>query len=286
VAVGGTGNGSGIHTQSGRTFATADTHYANGTYEGPMTHEVIVSPRLASRYNLSVNDTLHIGGTLASAREHEFRVVGISILFERFLGTPTVTLHLSELQEVSGTTGSDRASLIAISTDPGANTDIVERRLEQRFFDFDVRTNNEQVGAIIGGQGAILASAGTLVVLAIVSGTALILNMLTLLVAQQRNQFAVLKAAGVSGRLLAVSTLTQGVVVGLLGGVIGILLSVPATEALNRVVADLTGFSSLIKIPAWLLATGLLLAVLMGILGATVAGWRVSRLSPLAHLQR
>ncbi|MEF8825317.1 MAG: ABC transporter permease, partial [Halapricum sp.] len=286
VGVGGTGNGSGIHVQSGRTFTTDDVHYANGSYEGPMTHEVIVSPRLADRYNLSVNDTMYMGGTLASAREHEFRVVGVSILFERFLGTPAVTLHLSELQEISGTTGSDRAALIALSTEPGADATVIQRRLERRFPEFEVRTNDEQVGAIIGGQGTILASAATLVVLAVVSGVVLVLNVLSLLVAQQREQFAALKAAGVSGRLLAVSTLTQGLVVGSLGGTIAVLVSVPATRSLNRIVADLTGFPNLIKLPPWLFVTGIVLAVVMGALGATVAGWRVGRLSPLAHLGR
>ena len=286
VGVGGTENGSGINVQAGRTFSTDDVHYADGTYGGPMTREVIVSPQLADRYNLSVNDTIHIGGTLASAREHEFRVIGISILFERFLGTPTVTLHLSELQQVSGTTGADRASIIAISTEPGTDVEVVQRRLERRFPEFEVRTNDEQVGAIIGGQGTVLASAATLVVLAVVSGTALVLNVLSLLVAQQREQFAALKAAGVSGRLLVVSTLVQGLVVGLLGGVFGVLVVGPATRGLNRIVADLTGFPDLIKIPPWLLVTGIVLAVVMGVLGSTVAGWRVGRLSPMAHLRR
>lgn len=286
VGVGGTGNGSGIGIRQGRTFETGDVHYANGTYEGPMTQEVIVGPRLADRYNLSVNDTLYIGGTLTAARENEFRVVGISQLFSRFLGTPTVTLHLSELQTVSGTTRNDRAAIIAVSVEPGVDAQIVERRLEQRFPRFDVRTNDEQVGSIIGGQGAILASAGTLVVLAVVSGTALVINVLALLVSQQREQFAALKAAGVSNRLLVVTTVVQGLIVGALGGIIGVLISIPATEGVNSLVADLTGFPDLIKLPAWLFVLSVGLAVGMGIIGSTAAGWQVSRLSPLAHLRR
>jgi putative ABC transport system permease protein len=286
VGVGGTGNGSTLVMRRGQSFSSSDVHYANGTYNGPMTHEVIVGPRLADRYNLSVNDTLHVGGTLASAREHEFRVIGVSNGFSQFLGTQTVALHLSELQTVSGTTGNDRASLIAISTKPDADVPVVKRRLERRFPDFDIRTNDEQVGAVIGDQGPILASATTLVVLAVISGTALILNVLSLLVAQQRNQFAALKAAGVSGRLLIVATLTQGLAVGLLGGTIGVSVVFPITQGVNRIVGDLTGFPNLIKIPLWLLGMGIVLAAVMGVLGSTAAGWRVSRLSPMAHLRR
>ncbi|MFC6939444.1 ABC transporter permease [Salinirubellus sp. GCM10025818] len=286
VGVGGTGSGDTIVVQRGRSFSSGDVHYANGTYEGPMTHEVIVGPRLAERYGLEPGDTLHVGGTLAAARENEFEVVGVSNTFSRFLGTPTVALHLSELQEVSGGTGNDRAAILAVSLTEGADPAVVERRIERAFPRFSVRTNDEQVGAVIGDQGPVLAAAATLVALAVVAGVALVTNVLALLVAQQRERFAALKAAGVSGRLLAVAVLSQGLVVGLLGGALGLALAIPATTLLNRVVADLAGFSDLVATPSWLLAGALVLAAVVGIGGSTVAGWRVSRISPLAHLRR
>ena len=286
VGVGGTGSGDTVVVRRGRTFSGTDVHYANGTYEGPMTHEVVVGPRLAERYGLSPGDTLHVGGTLAAARENEFRVVGVSNTFSRFLGTPTVALHLSELQSVSGGTGSDRAAILAVSLSDGADPAVVERRIERAFPRFSVRTNDEQVGAVIGDQGPVLAAAGTLVALAVVVGVALVTNVLALLVAQQRERFAALKAAGVSGRLLAVAVLSQGLAVGLLGGALGLALALPARTALNRVVADLTGFPDLVTTPPWLLAGAVALAAVVGVGGSTVAGWRVSRISPLAHLRR
>ncbi|MEF8841313.1 MAG: ABC transporter permease [Haloarculaceae archaeon] len=286
VGVGGTGSGDTIVVDRGRTFSGGDVHYANGTYEGPMTGEAIVGPRLAERYGLEPDDTLHVGGTLAAARENEFRVVGVSNTFTRFLGTPTVALHLSELQEVSGGTGSDRAAILAVTLEDGADPAAVERRIEREFPRFDVRTNDEQVGAVIGNQGPVLAAATTLVALAVVAGAALVTNVLALLVAQQRERFAALKAAGVSGRLLAVTVLAQGLVVGLLGGALGLALALPAASLLNGIVADLAGFSGLLATPPWLLAGALILAAVVGVGGSTVAGWRVSRLSPLAHLRR
>ena len=131
-----------------------------------------------------------------------------------------------------------------------------------------------------------LAAATTLVALAVVAGAALVTNVLALLVAQQRERFAALKAAGVSGRLLAVAVLAQGLVVGLLGGALGLALALPATAVLNRIVADLAGFPDLVATPPWLLAGAVALAAVVGVGGSTVAGWRVGRLSPLAHLRR
>jgi putative ABC transport system permease protein len=286
VGIGGTGNGSGVNIRSGRRFSTEDVHYANGSYDGPLTREVIVGPRLADQFNLSLNDTLYIGGTIYQARQNPFRVVGVSNTFTRFLGTPTVALHLSELQEVSGTTGTDPAAIIAISTTDGADGAVVEQRLERQFDEFEVRSNDEQVASIIGSKGPVLAAAGTLVTVAVITGVALVVNTLVLFVVQQREQLAALKAAGISGRLLAIVTLSQGAVIGGVGGLLGALLSVPAVDAVNRLVADLSGFPELIKIPPWLLVAGASLAIVVGLLGSIAAAWQVTRLSPLAHLRR
>lgn len=286
VGVGVGGNASQIHVGHGHGFNHSDVHYANGTYVGPMTHAIIVDERTAEQYNLSVGDTLHAGATLAAAREHEFTVVGITRSFQTFLGVPTVTMHLSELQEVSGATGTDRASLIALALEPNAEPAVVQRDLERTYSNLAVRTNDQQVQDIIGGHTTVIAGAVTLVVLAVVVGVLLVVNVLTLLVYQQRKQLAALKASGVSGSTLLGIVTVQGALTGLLGGVVGLAVTPLAVVLLNDAVGQVTGFSKLIKTPWWLLAAGLCLALTMGVLGASLAGWRVARLSPLEHLRQ
>ncbi|WP_255150036.1 ABC transporter permease [Halorarius halobius] len=262
-----------------------DSHYANGTYEGPRSREVIVSPELAERYGVGVNDTLYVGGTLASARENPFRVVAVTARFSTFLGSNAVAVPLSELQAVTGTTGTDRAALIGVSLDPGANADAVERDIERSNPELTVRGNDEQVRQIVGGQAAVVVGVVALVVLAVVSGMVLVVNVLATLVRVQRDQLAALNATGVSTRSLVVVVLAQGLLVGLLGGVAGAAVTVPAVDALNRVLADLSGFPNLVKTPWWVYASGVTLATLMGVIGSTVAGRQVATLSPLDHLR-
>ena len=92
---------------------------------------------------------------------------------------------------------------------------------------------------------------------------------------------------GNQGTVLAsATTLVQGFVVEVLGGAIDVLVSVPATRGLNRVVADITGVPDLNKLPPWLFVSGLAFAVVMDVLGSTAAGWTVGQLSPMAHLRR
>jgi putative ABC transport system permease protein len=286
VGVGFTGNGSRLNVKDGPGFSQEDVHYANGSYDGPMTHTVAIDRRTAERYDVGINDTLYLGGTLVQARQNGFRVVAITGSFSTFLGTPTAAVHLSELQEVSGTTGTDRASIIGLSLSQGAATDTVRPRLQRGYPEFEYRNNDEQVSSIIGRQASVLVGAGTLVLLSLVAGMALVVNTLALIVYHQREALAMLKAIGVRGRTLGVLVGTQGLAFGAIGGAVGCLLVPPLVTGLNGVIADLTGFANLIKTPPWLFAVGMGLALSMGLVGALVAGWRVARLEPLAVLSR
>jgi putative ABC transport system permease protein len=262
-----------------------DSHYANGTYDGPMTHEVIISPTTAERYDVGVDDTLYIGGTLSQARENPFTVVAVSQRYSTFLGASAVAVPLSELQEITGTTGTDRAALIGVTLEPGANAAAVERDVEREYPDLEVRGNDEQVRQVVGGQAAVVVGVVSLVVLAVVSGVMLVVNVLATLVRGQREELAALKASGVSGRSLVVVVLAQGLLLGLAGGLVGVAVGPVAVDGLNVVLADLSGFANLAKTPWWVYAFGVGLAGTMGVLGATVAGRQVASLSPLDHLR-
>ncbi|WP_255196431.1 ABC transporter permease [Halorarius litoreus] len=262
-----------------------DSHYANGTYDGAMRHEVIISPETAEKYDVGVNDTLYIGGTLSQARANEFRIIAVSGRFSTFLGTSSVAIPLSELQEITGTTGTDRAALIGVTLEPGADADAVERDIEREYPELEVRGNSEQVRQIVGGQAAVVVGVVSLVVLAVVSGVMLVVNVLATLVRGQRAELAALKASGVSGGSLVFLVLAQGLLLGIVGGVAGVAAGPLAVDGLNLVLKDLSGFANLIKTPWWVYGFGVGLAVTMGVLGATVAGRQVAKLSPLDHLR-
>ncbi|MFB6192163.1 MAG: ABC transporter permease [Haloarculaceae archaeon] len=268
---------------SSRNFPIPDSHYANGSYDGPMTHEIVVSPRTAERYGLEVNDTLYVGGTLASARNNGYRVVAIDRSYSTFLGVPTVAVPLSELQTLTGKSGTDPAALIAVSLEPGADRERVARAIERDNEGIDVRTNTQQVRAVVGQTGAVVASTA-LVVLAVGGGLALVVNVLVLWVYQRRTELAALKAAGVQSRTLVAAVLIEGGLVGVAGGAAGLAASPPVVDALNRVAAELSGFPNLAKTPPWLYVAGGGVAVALGTAGAAVAGWWLLRVSPLRHL--
>ncbi|QCC47229.1 ABC transporter permease [Halobellus limi] len=284
IGTGAPARGGSVRITEGSGFSSRDTHYADGTYDGPMTHEVVISPQTAELYDVGVNDTLYIGGSIGGARNNEFRIVGVSPTFSRFLGTPTVVLHLSELQELTGQTANDKATMITVDVADDADVARVERDLQAAYPEYDVRTNREQLQATLERQAVLLAAGGSLVVLAAIAGIALTTNLLLSLVYQQRRILAALRAQGATASTLVGVVGTQAILLSLAGGLLGAALTVPAIRVLNVVAETVVGFENVVSVQPRILLAGIAVALVIGIGGALVAGWRVSRLSPLEEL--
>jgi putative ABC transport system permease protein len=285
VGMGVTGTSAPIPVKRGTGFNRSDVHYDGGTYDGPKTNAVIVDERAAAQLGVSVGDTLHVGGTIENAQGTELHVVGVSSGISSFVGAPTVILHLSELQSLTGATGSDAASLITITLEDGVDSQAAATDIERVFPEHSVRTNDQQLARILQGRSTVIVGTAAIVVLAVVVGVALAINISASIVYGQRSEIAALKAGGVSTRVLLGTTGTQGVLIGLAGGCIGLVGTPACVTVLNDVVARLTGVENLIVVRPVFLLFGLLTAVAMGAAGAVVAGYLIARMGPLQHLE-
>lgn len=274
---------SGLSISEGRGFAN-DSHYAGGDYDGPMTHEILIDRRTAELLDVEPGDTIHVGGTIASARSNEFDIVGVSETGSRFLGAPTVTLPLSELQEITGKTATDPATIITVTTAQGTDARQLEARLQQAYPDLEVRTNREQLQATLERQAVVLAGGASLVILAVITGLALTLNVLLSMVYQQLPEYAALRSLGMSTATIAGIVFTQALVVGILGAAVGLASAAPLAVGLDAVALVVTGFEGVVRLTPQVFGLGLGAAVGMTLLTGVVASWRLSGLEPTAAL--
>jgi putative ABC transport system permease protein len=285
IGVGAPARGPSVTITEGRPFQNRDIHYANGTYNGTMTDEVVIDRRTADLLNVGINDTLHIGSTLATARENEFTIVGVSPTYSRFVGAPTVTLHLSELQEVTGTTASDRATFISVRLTEDGNASTVENELEAEYPAYTIRTNREQLQATLQEKITLIASGLSLVILAVVAGVLLTMNLQLSFVYQRRESYAALQALGTSTSSLVVLTLTNTLLIGLLGGALGVALALPSTWLLNWMAATVSGFENVVSLSSDVLLGGFVAALLVSLLSVFAASVYLLRLKPLEALR-
>ncbi|MFB1065596.1 ABC transporter permease [Natrinema sp. H-ect4] len=281
VGVPGTGSDT---TEDGEGFSEGDSHYANGSYDGPMSQEIVIDPQTAELFDIGVGDALYVGTSQANAADREFEVVGVSSEYSQFLGTSTVTMPLSELQEIAGTTGSDRATFVTVTTADGVDRATVSEDIQRSYPEYDVRTSDEQFESMLREYLLVLASGATLVVLALVAGIALTTNTLVLVAVQQREEIAALRALGLSRGLIAGVVGGQGFALGAIGGLLGLLATPVAAFALDRLATSVVGFENLLRTPPSIYAAGLLIAVGIGTLGAVVAGWRAARYARVDNL--
>jgi len=285
IGTGVTGSGSAVSISEGEAFPGSSGHYNDSGYDGPMSNEVLIDTETAEQFDVGVGDTLFIGGTLSSARDNEVTVVGISDTFSGFLGTPTITMPLSELQTATGSTETDSATFVTVTLEEDAETAVVQQRLEEAYPEFTIRDNQEQLESVVQNQALVLAGAATLVVLAFIAGLALTTNLLGLVVYQQRATLAALQAVGLSQWTLITFIAGQGLALGIVGGVVGVGLTLPAAEGLNRLGEMLVGFEGLVQVPDAVLVVGFGIATVVGTLSAAVVAWRISRLDTLESLE-
>jgi len=285
VGAGAPAKGPSVSISEGQPFQNDDIHYANGTYDGPMTREVVLDQRAANLLGVSVNDTIYVGGTLATAREQEFRVVGISPTYSQFVGAPTATLHLSELQEITGTKASDRATFISIQLADDADVETVERELQEDYPDYTVRTNEEQLQATLEGQALVIVSGASLVALAAVAGVLLVINLQLSFVARHREAFAAVMAIGTSRSSLATVVSIHTLFIGVFGGTLGVGLAVPGIRVVNMIAAEVTGFEGVANLPQRVLVGGLGIAIVVSIFGGFLASLYLARVKPLDQLR-
>ena len=285
VGVGAASSGGSVSFSKGGPIEGGDSHYAGGSYDGPMQHEVIIDPRTADQYNVSVGDTLYLGGTLATARNNEFTVVGISSTYSQFVGAATVVMPPSEIQEITGTTASDRATMLSVQVAEDADVEATATAIEQDFPEYTVRTNREQLESMLEEQAVVLASGVGLVVLAVVAGVLLLTNLQLSFVYRHRETFGALTAMGTSRSSLAVVVLTNTLALGLLGGLVGVGLAVPSIWGLNYVAAALSGFEGVVSVSQRILAGGFAVSLAVSLVGGVAATLYLSRLRPLEQLR-
>ncbi|ELY80879.1 hypothetical protein C488_03785, partial [Natrinema pellirubrum DSM 15624] len=150
---------------------------------------------------------------------------------------------------------------------------------------YDVRTSDNQIQSVLEERSIVLASGITLVGLAVLGGAVLTANLFALVAHQQREQLAALRAIGLSRGLLAGVIGTQGLLIGLFGGLLGLAATPPAVIGLNRLSASVLGFEELLRTPPAVYAGGLALALAVGTVVAVVAGWRAGRYARIEHLE-
>jgi len=285
-----------IYNGTGFTLP-GDPHYANGSYTGPLSHEIVLDQGLATVLGVTVGDLVWVNSAQAAgpsslegwyANSTPFRVVGVSGPFWLVPSALLAFLYLSDLQSVvgGGTPSTDYASLLLIHlVDPTtASTD--QSIIESAFPSLTVITLAQVLGAIqqavnVYRTFGILIGAVGIIVAALFATTVLQMS-----VDDRSRELALLRAIGYTRARVGAFVAEEGLVLAAIGLAIGLPIAYVGAYELNRFLLDLIGGLpvnfSFVAFNGGVILFGVFLVLLIGLVAAILPAARAMAL-PVAE---
>jgi putative ABC transport system permease protein len=285
-----------IYNGTGFTFP-GDPHYANGSYTGPFTHQIVLDQGLAGVLGVTVGDLVWVNPAQATsaaalpdwyANATAFRVVGISGPFWLIPSALLSFLYLSELQVVvgGGTPSTDYASLLLIHLYDPTTASSDQTRIETVFPTLTVITLAEVLGAIqqvvnIYRTFGILIGAIGIIVAALFAMTVLQMS-----VDDRSREIALLRAVGYTRTGVGSLVAQEGIVLSLIALAVGFPIAYAGAYELNRFLLRLIGGLpvgfSFVSFNGTVLLGGISLVLAIGLVAAILPAARAMTL-PVAE---
>ena len=285
-----------LHGGSGFS-AAGDPHYANGSYAGPSTRQIVLDQSLAGVLHLSVGESVWaspvappsnnaLPGWYANASR--FTVVGVSSAFWLVPSAELAFLYLSEFQELVGgaNASTDYASLLLIhlhdTSDPAADEATIGAAFPQLSVTTlaDILSELQHVVNVYRTFGTLIAAIG-LVVAALFATTVLQMS-----VDDRSRELALLRAVGHRRADVGVEVVVEGLLLGGLGLAIGVPLAYVAATGVNHLLLGLIGGLpagfSFVSFDSAVIAAGTAAVLAVSLVASTVPAVRAMTL-PVAE---
>jgi putative ABC transport system permease protein len=274
-----------------------DPHYANGTYAGPVTHEIVLDQGLATVLGATVGSIVWVSAVSPTgpselpgwfANATPFRVVGISGPFWLIPSALLAFLYLSEMQGLvgGGTPSTDYASLLLIHLNDPTSASTDQLRIEARFPQLSVFTLADILGEIQHVVN-LYRTFGTLVgVIGVVVAALFATTVLQMSVDDRSRELALLRAVGYSRLRVGGFVVEESLLLATFGLGVGLAVAYVGTYALNavllRLVPGLPAGFSFVAFDASVILTGIALVVAVGLAAAIAPAGRAMQL-PVAE---
>lgn len=228
---------------------TDSVHFANGTYRGAASNDVIIAGTLAGEFGLRVGETLALGPSPVRANATVYNITGLFTIPTESFGSAIAValLPLSNLQAMTGyarggTNGStliDASDTVQVSlagaeaTDPSAIARVAnEIQLLVPYYGVTTLTQQAQqlegASAILTGFYLALSSVGLTV------GLIFLTIVLVRRVEAERRSIGIRRAIGVPGRTIAGQMAGRAVAMAAAGAAVGVAVGVTVITYLAR----------------------------------------------------
>ena len=248
----------------------ADISVTDGRMVKDNTSEVILGKIYADDNNISVGDSIRVGG-------EDFDVVGI---FESG-DTNTAGAVLTSIKKVGDLMGDeDSISNVYVKVEKGEDAQAVADRIDSMYGDNITTVSSvmemEQMATMLN---MLQASSWGISLLAIVVGGLGIINTMLMSVFERTREIGVLKAVGWSNRKILTMIVGESLVITIISAILGSIIGVVACTVLG----PMMGLTPLFTIDTFIQAFGI--AIIVGIIGGLYPAVKAINLPPTEALR-
>ncbi|MCS7034789.1 MAG: ABC transporter permease [Phycisphaerae bacterium] len=240
----------------------------------------------------SRSDAALVGNTLAQRRRlktgDRFSAAGVTVTVAGIIDSSreqdrnSAYVHLPFLQQSAGLRKLGVVTQFNVAVDDPARLETVARAIDAEFASEadPTSTSSEQAYVARAAQDVIRVVEFTRYLGwgCLVAVLALVTNAIVLSVQDRVKEHAVLQTLGYRPGTIGRLVITEGLAVGLLGGVLGAFLAA-AVLAWKKMTLATEGLSISVRSDAWIVLSGLAVAAALGVVAGLVPAWQASRRS-------
>lgn len=247
----------------------------------PEDNEILIGVDIAKDFDIRIGDTVEI--ITPEGDIYENKVVGTFDLKVSSINKSWVIGSLTTAQMLFDFT-SDQVSAIEMQIDVPFDADVLSERMQNESGIDDIlfnnwKADNEQLLSGLSGQSTSSYMIQVFVVISVVLGIA---SVLAITVLQKSRQIGILKAMGINDRLSSQIFLLQGLILGILGGIFGIILGLGLLWSFTKFALNPDG-TPVVPIYINLSFIGLsgLIAVVASTVASIIPAIKSKKLSPI-----
>ncbi|TMT87431.1 ABC transporter permease [Haloterrigena sp. H1] len=261
-----------------------DTHYANGSYDGPRADRIVLSRTAADRLGASAGDELAVSqGPIESTEPSvTVTVTAVTEIEGGGSGVPVALVHASELQSLSGAADGELADRVVIWGEP----DAARSAATDAYLDASVAVAGTTDPTALFEDGLAFATSVIALVVGVTICASFVATTMGMTVDEDRRMLAVLESIGIATRgRLAVIAISTGITT-LVGSVVGVGLGAAAIAGVNAVAGMTVAPGAVAQFHPLFVPYGIAVALLSGLVAVPYPLAVAARTSVLAEVGR
>lgn len=251
----------------------------------------LVGDVLAKKFGWKPGDKIILSGTIFPG-EFEFEISGIYTASRKSVDRSTFWFHWTYFNELVPERSRNQIGWIISRVDDPARAAEISKAIDSLFDDRGDQTltmsERAMANSFLGMFSAVLSALNIVSVVILAIMLLILGNTIAMSVRERTNEYGMMRAIGFMPRHIAIAVVGESVTVGLVGGVLGLLMS---DLFINKGMGpwleeNMGGFFPYFGVTGATAIAAIALAVLLGAIAAAIPAIRAARLNTVEALRR